>query len=338
MKKLIYACVAFLALSGCQQKELCLDHLSHASKQDTHAITHWDLAWESRCDGGIDWRSEWPKRDFGIDYDDMRPSMPEGLRIFTYNEAGSVIEQNLHPEGGKLYLPEGKNKILSYNNDYEYVVINHLSNVAEVTATTRSRTRNSFNGISGVQGSRDEATVNAPDPLFRHYIESQSIQSSSQPVYLDFAMQPLVFTYLVRYCFVSGIEYIGLARGAMSGLAECVYLTDGRTGSNSVTILFDCTIKDWGIEARVNSFGVPNYPQNDHTDNQYGLNLEVLLKNGKKLNYDFNITDQIAMQPRGGVIQVNDIEVPDSIGRQDSGMFDVSVEGWTDIVDIPIIF
>lgn len=88
-------------------------------------------------------------------------------------------------------------------------------------------------------------------------------------------------------------------------------------------------------------FGVPNYPGDhytraDGTPAYYTLNLEVLLNNGKLLSYEFDVTDQVNAQPRGGVITVEGIEVSDEDGMEGSGGFDVTVDGWGDYVDIPL--
>ena len=68
--------------------------------------------------------------------------------------------------------------------------------------------------------------------------------------------------------------------------AESVYLNDGHTGPESATVMFDCTLRDYGPEATVKSFGIPDYP-GDHygddtrtTEHTYHLNLEVRLHNG----------------------------------------------------------
>lgn len=124
-------------------------------------------------------------------------------------------------------------------------------------------------------------------------------------------------------------------------MAEKVYLNDGRTGSETATILFDCSQTDFGADVCMKCFGVPNYPGDhytraDGTPAYYTLNLEVRLNNGKVLNYEFDVTDQVNAQPRGGVITVDGIEVDDEDGMAGSGGFDVTVDGWGDYMDIPL--
>lgn len=76
---------------------------------------------------------------------------------------------------------------------------------------------------------------------------------------------------------------MALARGALSGMAEAVWLNSGRTSEESATVLYDCTLQDFGAQASVRSFGIPDYPNEHYTTRaggQYGLNLEVRLKTG----------------------------------------------------------
>lgn len=75
----------------------------------------------------------------------------------------------------------------------------------------------------------------------------------------------------------------------------------------------------------------PDYP-NEHyttrTERRYGLNLEVRLKNGKVKSFDFDVTDQVAVQPQGGVIVVSGIEISDEEGTEGGSGFDVTVKDW----------
>ena len=100
-------------------------------------------------------------------------------------------------------------------------------------------------------------------------------------------------------------------------------------------------LTDWGVETQMQSFGVPNYPGDHYTradgsSAHYLLNLEVRLQNGKILSYEFDVTDQVNGQPRGGVISVDGIVVSDEDGTEGSGGFDVDVDGWGDQIDIPL--
>lgn len=153
-------------------------------------------------------------------------------------------------------------------------------------------------------------------------------------------MHPLVFKYLVRYEFSKGLEYVGLVRGALSGMAAAVYMHSGQTSKEAATLLYDCTLKEWGAQAIIRTFGVPDWPnalyQPTRGQRSYALNLEVRLKNGKIKNFDFDVTDQIEKQPQGGVIIVKGLEISDEDGWQGGSGFDVKIDGWGEFKDIVI--
>ena len=154
-------------------------------------------------------------------------------------------------------------------------------------------------------------------------------------------MRPLSYSYLIRYRFKSGQQYVAQARGALAGMAERVYLQDGHTNGTTATMLFDCKVDELGCTALLQAFGAPEYSYTegyiaDENTHNYTLSLEVQLKNGKTLTYNFDVSPMMRAQPRGGVIQVTDIVVSDEDGASGSGGFDPDVDGWGDFIDIPL--
>ena len=148
----------------------------------------------------------------------------------------------------------------------------------------------------------------------------------------------------MRYEVVQGREYIAQARGALAGMAEHVSLTDGHTGDKAATVLFDCELTPYGAEAKVMSFGVPGFPDRYYDrsgfrapgdGHRYALNLEMKLTSGQSYTLDFDITEQVDRQPRGGVITVSGIRLNGGEASGD-GAFDVNVSDWGDYEEIPL--
>ena len=129
-------------------------------------------------------------------------------------------------------------------------------------------------------------------PLSRNQAQADTFRFDT--VALPVVMRPLVYTYLVCYEFSHGLKYVALARGALAGMAESVYLNDGHTGGATATVLYDdCEILDWGVAALVRSFGAPNHPNEDYSRapaGTYMLNLEVRLTNGEFKSFDFDVS------------------------------------------------
>lgn len=325
-----------LMLTGisCQHQELCYDHPPHANRYHINIVADYRYDWEEHFEGP-DWQQEWP--EYYLPYDGFRPSKPTGLRVVNTGESGDSDTHNLSADGGTITLYEGLNDLLFYNNDTEYILFSRQDNGATTRATTRSRTRSTYLGSK--YANEGEETVNAPDMLYGNYIEDYRVEKLVTPPDVEVTLQPLVFTYKIRYEFESGLEYVSLARGALSGMARSVLMNTGYTSSEPATILYDCEMTDFGARAVVRSFGVPDYPNDNYgtrATNKHSLNLEVMLRNGNMLNYDFDITDQMKNQPHGGVIVVKGIVVSEEDGTAGSGGFDVSVNDWGEYEDIEI--
>ncbi len=332
--------VAILVLGASCRKEICYDHEEHAPRVRLDVQAEWETVWERDygCSWSDSWNSEWKWA-----YTDFIPQPATGIRSLIYKQDGTVHdERNLPADGGRLYLKEESYSLLFYNNDTEYIVYSGLGEKANATATTRTITRNTFTALHG-----GERTINPPDMLYGHYVEHFEGELSTEAMKMPITLKPLAYTYLIRYEFSAGLEYVGLARGALAGMAESVYLHDGHTGDESATLLYDCTIEPYGAEARIMSFGVPNHPgdhySRDAADEEphYAMNLEVRMTNGLFKTFEFDITEQMKTQPRGGVIVVSGLEITDEEGKEpdpDSGGggFDIGVEGWGDAIDVPL--
>lgn len=271
-----------LLLSGCR-KDLCYTHDEHGWAVKVNVVADWEQEWERMHE--TDWEQNWME-DFSCSYDELRPDVADGIRVLVYPDQGDRYnEYNLEAEGGRLSMAEGMNSLLFYNNDTEYIVFSDLDASAAASATTRTRTRATF---TSTPAHADERTINEPDMLYGTYVDEYEAQKTVEPVDLPLTMRPLVYTYLVRYEFSHGLEYVALARGALAGMAENVYLQDGHTDEAAATVLYDCTLQSYGAEAQVQTFGVPNYPGEGYgrAAQVYTLNLEVRLNNGKILDYE----------------------------------------------------
>lgn len=336
LSKILASAVMLTTLASCQHKELCYDHDPHALKYHVNVQATYEQEWQYTYGTAIDWEAAWPEY-FPMTYDDLRPDIPAGLRVMAFDENNTQKMTNFPAEGGNLLLGEGNFSLLFYNNDTEYIVFDNMASYATARATTRSRSRNTYLGNS-YSKAENENTVNAPDMLYGNYRDSFRPEKVVVAPDMPITMHPLVFTYVVKYEFEHGLKYVSLARGALAGMAESVFLNSGQTSEAIATILYDCTLEDYGAQAIVNSFGIPDYPNSNYSrsENVYALNLEVRLKNGKIKNFDFDVTDQVAKQPHGGVIVVSGIHISDEEGLEGSSGFQVNVNDWGEYEDIII--
>lgn len=338
--RLVAGVVALIVSVSCEHKELCMDHPSHALRSDTRITASYNLRWEIGESGEPLWQTRWPE-SFGIDYGALAPSVPSGLCVNAYSGSGLPSVTHMAATEGVARMAVGENSLLFYNDDTEYIIFDDMSVSASAKATTRSRSRSSYAGnrLYRSQNGDSERTVTPPDPLFGCYMNRYEQQLLPVPATLDVTLQPLVFTYLIRYEFEHGAEYVGLARGALAGMAESVFLHDGHTGPERATVLYDCTVEPWGVQAAVNTFGVPDYPSpvyRSGAQSSYALNLEVRLRNGRTFSFDFDISAQMKSQPHGGVIIVDGIKISDDDGNAGGSGFDVSIDDWGEYNDVII--
>ncbi len=342
-RNLLYIIGIVLAtlLASCEHKELCYDHNQHVAKSHVRIKASWELQWQYGFENQTNW-SEYTTwlEDFGMKYEDLLPVLPTGLRMHSYHENGNSSISNLDVNGETTYLQPGKHSLLFYNNDTEYIVFDEMHSFASAKATTRTRNRTTYLGNSYMETQGEEYTVNPPDMLYGNYLEDYVVRQTVEPEVLEVTLHPLVFTYLIRYEFASGQEYASVARGALAGMARSVYLHSGHTSEEEATLLFDCEVWEFGMQAIVRSFGIPDFPNENYGSSRampvYALNLEVRLKNGKLLSFDFDVTDQVKAQPQGGIIVVKDIVIPEEDGKEGSSGFDVEVEGWGDYEDVEL--
>ena len=341
MKRLfnILMLVLVLMVTSCDHKDLCYNHREHSHKFHVRIMADYRCDWEENY-GYTDWSAFWP--DNYIDYESLRPKEPNGLRVINYNEKLESNTHNIGANGGVVTLYEGSNDILFYNNNTEYILFQSKQdgNKATTLATTRTRTRASY--VRSEFTDEDEETMTPPDMLYANRVEGYIPEKSIDPVPFPITLQPLVFTYKIRYEFLEedgGLEYVAYANGALSGMAKSVIMDTGETSAEGSTILFNnCEITDYGVRGIVTSFGIPSFPNenfNSRTDSpKNGLNLEVVLRNGKIINFNFDVTEQVQKQPHGGVIVVTGLQIKPEDGTQGSGAFDVDVNGWEETEDI----
>lgn len=323
-------------LASCR-KDLCYNHFPAVN-----VSLAWEREWER--DYGMSHINNWDSEFHGFGYDYLRPEMPEWVTLVKYSDDTNPDEKYLTPNGGQFVIDGGANySFLLYNGDTEYIVLSDMASLPDARASATGRSRTSIASV--MERHPNSRTTNPPDILYSAFIKDVPAVQVHELRQVPVKMQPLVYTYLIRYEFEYGIENVTMARGALGGMAESVYLRDGVTSDQSTIILYDCDVKPYGCVAHVKSFGVPGFPDEYYgrtttlraSERPYTLNLEVLLKNNRVHEFNFDISDQLVSQPRGGVITVSGLRIDDDEVGFDSGFkVDVSDWGQHEEIDLPV--
>lgn len=325
--------VMMAMLTSCRQ-ELCYNHF-----RSVDLSLSWEYEWERNY--GMNYAANWNASRYGFTYDELRPKKPEWVNLITFSNGKPKDETYLTPNGGDVVVEEGNGQsFLMYNGDTEYIILSDLASATNARASATGRSRASLSYVSKVHP--NTRTTNPPDVLFAAYIENVPEVEMHERKHITVKMQPLVYTYIIQYEFEYGKEHIALAHGALGGMAGSVFLRNGHTSEESTIILYDCELTDYGCMACVRSFGVPGFPDEYYgradgttAERPYTLNLEVRLKNGKYVEFNYDITEQMAKQPRGGVIRVEGLRIEDEQGLTSAG-FNVDISDWGDHVDIDL--
>lgn len=322
------ALVMLVTCVSCR-KELCYDHYPAIDLSFA-----WELEWER--DYGMNHHAVWDPTAHHYEYDELRPSVPEWVKMIRYFDDGRHSERFFSPEGDKFEVGEGEeSSILFYNGDTEYIILSDIASLHDVraTATTRTRSGSSLQEMKDLYQSR---TTNPPDVIYSAYVDHVSGVKNHEVRDLPVKMQPLVFTYLISFEFEYGLKYVTIARGAFGGMAEGVYLRTGVTTDETSIILFDCDIYSDACRSQVRSFGIPGFPDSYFGRTEPGaigpfsLNLEVKLIDGTTKDFTFDVTDQMKNQPRGGVIRVSGLRIEDDDVTPTAAGFDVGLTDWGD--------
>ena len=310
LSRYAFLLVLFIVLVSCRE-DLCYNHFGEAE---------------------VDF--QWPEAP------SSQPVFPEGVTLLVYgDDSEQPIENFLSPTGGNVNFGSGSPRsILIYNNDTERIRFFGLSEPTTAYATSTVADRSVSANIRKLHP--DESALNPPDMLYAAYIAALPNVGTHENLELPLDMKELVCTYEVFYDFEYGQKHVVLARGALAGMAETVLLHNGATPKGGATLLYDCDLAEQGAHVTVLSFGVPGYPESGKDvryTRRHTLQLEVKLSNGKVKEFLFDITEQLANQPRGGVVRVSGLRIEDDESSNDSG-FDVDVDDWgnQEEVDLPV--
>lgn len=137
-----------------------------------------------------------------------------------------------------------------------------------------------------------------------------------------------------RYRFdIYNVKNLDGVRGMsamFSGLAGSLNLASGQKNVYPVRVPSEAGKADNStITGGFVTFGLPKNPTVDNY-----LSLMVILLDGRKFNYEFDVTDQVrsAINPLDVQIKIYGLELEESAPGEPGGGFDVGVDNWVNVV------
>lgn len=107
----VLCAILIVPLVSCEHKELCYDHDPHALKYHVNVKASYEQEWQYTYGDATDWEAEWPE-ELSMSYESLRPDIPEGLRVLSFDETGRQEMKNMPASGGNLLLSEGSHSLL----------------------------------------------------------------------------------------------------------------------------------------------------------------------------------------------------------------------------------
>lgn len=292
-----------------------------------------------------DYDNTCPPDSFHIvnDWADAPQAAPGGMAyLFFLSQGGEPWRFDLPGrEGGAVDLPDNEYSCLSYNDD---------------TYSVRFRENQGFDGYVAYTAAvhagaplparsvaAGQTLVECPDMMWGcscsrvrllpgrvEYGNSGGALEVSSARNLPLRQRQLTARYSFEISDVSNLEGVRGMSAMFSGLAGALNLASGLKESYPVRLPSAAARAGSAtIAGEFVTFGIPREPKVGNY-----LSLMVELSDGRRFNYDFDVTDQVrgAPNPLDVHIKIQGLELEESRPGGATGGFEVGVDNWVNIV------
>ena len=304
---LIYALIAggMMSLQSCHHKDIVFQHNNEIQ---TEVIFDWKNA---------------PEAD------------PESMALFMYGDNSTKPLRYIFSDkyGGQISLPYGHYSALAMNSDNtdwartrstedidDFEI--YTPDVEELAAyNIQSRT------IPRAQGTEDERLASTPGMMWCDRGDNIDMPQELTHKTITFYPSEAVCHYTVDILDVENIDYIHGTEidGSLSGLAEGFYDGKMQATDNKVTMTFVLSMNEEqnGLHAEFLTFG-----ECPHIDCNHILSLYMILADGTKLHYTWDVNSQVSDAPDSTHVHivVTDLTIPRPINN--GGGFKHDVNDW----------
>lgn len=317
LNKPIAIAAIMLAITSCDHKELCYNHLHTARVNVTF---DWRYAPDANPTSMILYLfSEEKGTDDRYDFQDIN--------------GGSIVEFAGEYVGMCI---NGDTQNLRYSLLDEAAISDTRSSLMYITTgTTELLSRLSISAKAAkraprANGAEDQRVVLEPDQFWTDKADDISLFASDDAIQqITLYPQQAYCTYTVRVNNVDNIAEVAEVSAALSSQAGGFIPTRNELTDELVTIPFgmEADADSATINGKLLTFGhCPNDADNAHT-----LTIYVVMNNGAKYYSNIDVTDQIHSAPdqRNVLITVDGLALPN---EEISGGFDLTVDSWNSVV------
>lgn len=268
---------------------------------------------------------------------------PAGMRIWLYplDWKGDAHPVDLPGrDGSDVSVTPGRYRLISYNNDLEWVLPSgeteygsHLLSTRDADILEPLRRATASRSGSTDSGQRVAA---CPEPVWGAKADTVDIKSDSQIV---LSPAPLHCHYTFTFEDVGPLSHVAAASASISGMTPGIEMASLSKAPGLCTHPLAATVDRDGdsISGDFYTFGVPGTPGGENR-----MSLYVLMDNGDGYRFtqgdNLDVTSQIesAPDPRNVHLIIRGIHIPDVSAA--SGDFHIEVDGWGDDVhrDLPL--
>ena len=299
---------AVLLLISCEHKDLCND-LSHTAK--IQVVFDWKNALDAT---------------------------PETMRLYLFPVRGGNPQAYEFTDcrGGYISVPAGRYRTLCVNSDTESVLYRDIDSFETFGAYAPDGVLNvRSSSAPRAEGTSGERIAKSPDLLYTDRLDDITIELSGDNRAITLYPKLSVCRYRVTITNVSNLKYISLDNisGALTGMSGGMLVGRNELASDPVTIPFGVVSDSIStLAADFLTFG-----QNGSGDSVHKLVIYVIMSDGSKNYYTFDVTRQVddAADPRDVHIILDSLSLPKPIVN--GGGFQPVVDEWQNVeVEVPM--
>lgn len=267
--------------------------------------------------------------EVSFDWANAPEANPEGMTVIFYPHTDGLIYRFdiAGRNGGPVKLPAGEYDVVAYNSDAQAQLIGDPDSFFGIYAYTPSYSAAWFSDVPPTRAMPDMMwSASKLKVLVSDLCGCSASASPENKIVLR--PVPLCVNYKVEAYNIENLNNAKTIGATLSGMAWAMTLYDRQLYPNPASLPFLLSrIGETTMQSHFTPFGNNPDPKNENK-----LTIFATLKDGRHLQYEFDVTSQVkkAPDPRNVLIKVGNIKLPeinpaDTIGN--AGL-DVNVDGW----------